>query len=291
MRSPFRDLLNYSRLGINFNLGSATKLSEPLYWVNPLEVVLKDISELKNKQQLSLEDSDNDGVIDVIDREPNTPPDVPVDTKGRTLDSDRDGVADYKDIEPFNPPRPGEVVNSEGVVVNPINRPGIADGGGGVTEDRVREIIGEELEIFKTEYNLTENANSVADWFLPMLHFPSGSYTVKYSDYGTLAGIARLLKSNAKIRLVVTGFTDQTGENQQNEVLSYDRAREVIDHLVVLHGIGRGRLILQWQGQDDPLVPTSSSFVNRRVEFRVATSDDIEKDPPEGYEVKDLDGY
>ncbi len=292
-RSVFGDMLNYARLGINFNLGSRSKLSEPLYWINPLDVVLKDISELKDKQDIVLEDSDKDGVLDIIDQEQNTPPDVPVDTKGRTLDSDRDGIADYKDMEPYNPPRPGEVVNASGVIENPINRPG--GGGGGVTEDRVIELIDERIDVkidekFK-ELRLTENVGSVAEWFLPMIHFGVDASTVKYSDYGTLASIAQMMKGNAQLRLVVIGFTDETGQEERNNALSYDRAREVIDHLVVYHGIGRGRLVLQWQGQNKALVPTASSYVNRRVEFRVATSEDVEMDPPEGYEATTSDGY
>ncbi len=256
--SVFGDMMNYTRLGINFNIGNTKKLSEPLYWINPLDVVLKDISDLKEKQELTLEDLDKDGVIDILDQEPNTPPDVPVDTKGRTLDSDRDGIADYQDLEPYNPPRPGEVVNSQGVIENPINRPGM---NAGVTEERVKELIDEALE----KYDLTEQASSVAEWFLPMIHFPTDSYTIKYSDYGTLASIARMLKSNPDLRLAVTGFTDETGPEAYNVSLSYDRAKAIIDHFVVYHGIGRGRLVLHYQGQDKALVPQVSSYVNRRV--------------------------
>lgn len=42
-------------------------------------------------------DSDGDGVIDSMDRCPNTPSGVAVGRDGCALDSDRDGVADYKD--------------------------------------------------------------------------------------------------------------------------------------------------------------------------------------------------
>jgi len=62
------------------------------------------------------------------------------------------------------------------------------------------------------------------------------------------------------------------------------------------HGIGRGRLVLQWKGESDLLVPAGNSYMNRRVEFRVAQSDDIEMDPPrgeveQGSEVGDDGGY
>ena len=300
-RTAFGDILNYSKLGLNFNIGNPTKLTEPLYWINPLEVVLKDISDLKSKQQIALDDSDNDGVLDIVDKEPNTPPDVPVDTKGRTLDSDRDGVADYKDLEPYNPPRPGEVVNEQGVIEVAEGSYGtetgaggtISSGGGGrrytagVTEERVKELIDEALQ----DYRLTENATSVAEWFLPMIHFSSGSNSINYGDYGTLAGIGKMMKGNNNLKLLVTGFTDETGQETENQFLSYERAKEVVEHLVVYHGIGRGRLILNWKGQSEALVPTQSSYINRRVEFSVAKPSDVEMDPPEGYVSKDLEGY
>ncbi|MBW1711492.1 MAG: VWA domain-containing protein [Deltaproteobacteria bacterium] len=48
-------------------------------------------------------DSDGDGVTDDLDRCPNTPKEVTVDTKGCPLDSDGDGVPDYLDKCPNTP--------------------------------------------------------------------------------------------------------------------------------------------------------------------------------------------
>jgi OOP family OmpA-OmpF porin len=299
--SLFRDVVHLTGLVVNVNIGDASRYSEPLYWVNPLENVMKDIADLKEGQTLSIEDTDGDGVIDAIDQEPNTPPDVPVDTKGRTLDSDRDGVPDYKDREPYFPPRPGERVDEEGIVVNPISTQG-----GGVSEDRVREIIAEELQNYQIRTDQTGGVTggggtpggpggpvgtaAVAEWFLPMIHFGTDASTVKYSDYGTLASIARMMKGNPGIRLVITGFADASAPESYNNELSYERAKSVVEHLVNNHGIGRGRLVLQWKGEAELLVPTGSSYMNRRVEFRVAQPNDVEMDPPSGGS-KSSDGY
>ena len=287
-RSLFRDLGNFTALTVNINIGDRSKYSEPLYWVNPLENVMKDIEDLKGGQALAIEDTDGDGVIDAIDQEPNTPPDVPVDTKGRTLDSDRDGVADYQDREPYFPPRPGERVDGEGVVINPIT----PQGGGGVTEDRVRELIAEELQNYQLRNDQGGNTGGgttgggsgapMAEWFLPMIHFGTDASTIKYSDYGTLASIARMMKGNPSLRLVVTGFADASAPETYNNDLSYKRAKSVVDHLVNNHGVGRGRLLIEWKGESELLVPTGSSYMNRRVEFRVAQPGDVEMDPPSG---------
>ncbi|MCB9283775.1 MAG: OmpA family protein [Lewinellaceae bacterium] len=274
----WRDIINYTNLRLNFNLRRGGKLAEPLYWVNPLDVVLNDISELKARPVLDLTDTDKDGVIDIIDQDKNSPPGAPVDTRGVPLDSDDDGIADYLDKEPYSPP--GTSVDGEGVAQNPQYQ----------NQDYVTR---DELD------RLLENAveggggpgAAVVDWFLPMVHFNIDSYKIRESDYGNLASIANVLKSNPKIRIVVQGFTDKTASDDYNNILSYNRAQAAIDHLVNLNGIDRNRLVLQYGGESNNLVPSSgSSLMNRRVEFRVATKDDVEMPAPQGGTTPKVEG-
>lgn len=288
-KSAFGDSFNYTNIRFNFNIGGSDK-SEPLYWVNPFDIALADINKRASRNaDLAISDSDEDGVIDVLDQEPDTAPDAIVDTKGRTLDSDRDGVPDHQDMEPYYTPRPGERINNQGVVENPIVS-------GGVTEERVRELIDEALSNYQAPVtNNSETVNSggvsMTNLFLPMVHFASGSDVIKYSDYGSLASIARVIKGSPDLRIVVVGHTDQTGDEATNNELSYNRALAVIEHLVNNHGVSRGRLVLHWGGQGDPLVPATSSYMNRRVEFRVASPDDVEMDPPSFGTDSNGDGY
>ncbi len=60
-------------------------------------------------------DSDGDGVPDLRDRCPNTPPGVAVDINGCPLDSDNDGVPDHRDDEPDSPR--GAIVDARGVTI------------------------------------------------------------------------------------------------------------------------------------------------------------------------------
>lgn len=97
------DSYNYLSLGANFNLGS--KSVEPLWWINPLDYAY---GELNNPKHMKLpkpvyEDSDADGVLDQLDREPNTPAGCPVDTHGVSRDTDGDGVPDCKDKQLITP--------------------------------------------------------------------------------------------------------------------------------------------------------------------------------------------
>jgi hypothetical protein len=101
--TPNWDSYNYLSLGLNINLGA--KRVEPLWWINPLDYVY---SELNNPRHMKLpkptfDDADGDGVIDQLDREPNTPADCPVDTHGVTKDTDGDGVPDCKDKQLITP--------------------------------------------------------------------------------------------------------------------------------------------------------------------------------------------
>lgn len=277
-KSTFRDVVSFTNITINFNIGSSSSKTEPLYWINPLDGVMNSIDDKINQRTTGLiKDEDGDGVIDAIDLDPNTPAGAMVDTKGRTLDSDRDGVPDHIDKEPFYMPQANEKVDENGVVINPqAGGPGRPGNGGGVTEERVKELIDQALQ----NYQIADNRSSAAEWFLPMLHFTSSSSQIKYSDYGNLAGVARMMKANPNIRLVVTGFTDSTGSESVNNQLSFERSKNVIEHLVNNHGVARGRFVLQWKGSADNLVPTNSSYMNRRAEFRIAGPGDVEMDAP-----------
>ena len=263
----WRDIMNYTALRLNFNLRSGGSKAEPLYWINPMDVVLSNISELRARPVFDLTDTDDDGVIDMIDQEPETPTGAPVDTRGVTLDSDKDGVADYMDQEPYSPP--SYSVDANGVAQMP-------DQTNYVTRDEVENMI-------NNAFTTGKGGGSLVDWFLPMIHFNIDSYSIRYADYGNLANIAQVLKSNPDISIVVQGYTDKTASDNYNAVLSYNRAQAAIDHMVNELGVNRDRLILNYGGEDSTLVPTNgSSFMNRRVEFRVAQPGDAEMKRPEG---------
>lgn len=268
-RTSFRDVPNYTSIRLNFNIGNAEAQAEPLYWINPLDAMMADISELKARPKLDLTDTDKDGVIDMLDQELNTPTGAPVDTRGIALDSDRDGVKDYEDKEPYSPP--GYAVNTDGISTRPATP----------SESRVNELIDAKLR----DYFMSDKDNglgSLAGWFLPMIHFDIDRARIRQADYGHMSSIAYVLKNNPRLRVVVTGHTDKTASAEYNTTLSYDRARAAIDFLVNIHGIDRQRLILNYGGEENTLVPSSgSNFMNRRVEFRIAT-DEKEMGPPGG---------
>ena len=268
--TTYRDNLNYANLRLNFNIGDDSELAEPLYWVNPLNQVIDELTELKARPVLDLTDTDGDGIIDMLDQEIDTPEGATVDTRGVALDSDGDGVKDFEDAEPYSPP--GMTVDSRGVAQVPTY----------MTRPEVDDLINSKLR----DYDATEKGRPVAsmeDWFLPMVHFNLDSYTIRKADYGHMKNVAQVMRANPSIRVVVQGYTDKLASDDYNRVLSYNRARSAKEYLVNRYGISPDRLIIKYDGEADVLVPTQSgSFMNRRVEFKVAQAGDTDMGQPSG---------
>ena len=262
-QTSYRDILQYSRVMLNFNIGSADEKSEPLYWINPMEGVAKNLEDLNARPVFDLTDTDGDGVIDMIDQEKDTPANAPVDTRGIALDSDGDGVKDYEDQEPYS--QPGYSVDGKGVAQTPKY----------VTQDDVDRSIENALKNYQPI-----GGGGISDWFLPMIHFNNDSYSIRYTDYGALKNVAEVLKNNPSARVVVKGYTDKTASDSYNTKLSYNRAKSAIEHLVQNYGIARDRLILNYGGEEMTLVPQSgSSLMNRRVEFSIANGENEMAEP------------
>ncbi len=275
-KTPSNDIAHYTSLRLGINIGSKEKRIEPLYWVNPLDASFNDIAELKQRPKFDLTDSDGDGVIDMIDQEISTPAGCPVDTRGITLDSDGDGVVDCKDEEPYSPP--GYEVSAAGIAQVPQEY---------MAEDDVVALINQRAGAMETSLN----------WFLPMIHFDLNKYYIKPEFYGALHNIAAVMRSHPDVKVVAFGFADNRSPTDYNNVLSYNRAKEAIDFLVSTYNIPRERFILNFGGEDAPLVSDlkdgydiSSTdefkhYMNRRVEFHVATSTDTNMERPAGPEA------
>ncbi len=284
------DVLSYSSLRLNINLGSKEKRSEPLYWVNPMDVMMRDVTELKNRPAFDLTDTDEDGVIDLLDQDNATPPGIQVDTRGLPLDSDGDGIPNHKDAEPYFPSDgvkkaiPAEPIATESDVerivnkrLNEYNRTGVVPGNEGQEEKTATSSS-------TSSYQRTgrpSHSASLANWFLPLVHFDIDSYKVRPADHSNLASISNMLHADEGLKIVVTGFTDKTASKDYNSTLSFKRAESVVEYLVKHHQVPRSQLVLQYNGEDSPLVPsTGSNLMNRRVEFRAATGSDMDMMAP-----------
>ena len=276
-RTTNLDIPHYGSIRLSFNLGNQSKRTEPLYWLNPISGAFGDLANVKSRPEFDLTDTDGDGVIDLVDQEISSPEGAPVDARGIILDSDGDGMSDYMDNEPYSPP--GYDVDNMGIAVVP---PRASDDIPEDIEDRVVDIINQKIVNMRTT------------WFLPMIHFDLDKYYIKPEFYATLYHVATVMQMHPDIKIVVKGHTDIRNPDPYNTVLSYRRAQAAVNYLMETYNLPRERFIIQYGGEDRPLVdglPDSHNiskreeiqqYMNRRVEFLVASPSDFEMASPSG---------
>jgi len=103
------------------------------------------------------------------------------------------------------------------------------------------------------------------------IFFAFDSWQLLPDSYPEMEKLLGLLNQNGKLRIEVSGHTDSTGTLEHNTKLSENRAKSVVDYLV-LKGVSPSRLT--WRGFADTK-PISENTTpegraqNRRTEFRV----------------------
>ena len=184
-------------------------------------------------------DSDNDGVLDNVDRCPGTAVSADVDVNGcklvkveeaplvvKDIDSDNDGIIDSKD----------KCLNS------------------------------------KAGINVDNNGCELQQSFvLKGVNFITGSGELTKESIQVLDDVADTLKNNPDLRVEIAGYTDDRGNYNLNQQLSQKRADSVKSHLVST-GVDGANLLVKGYGEDSPIADKSTSSgrsQNRRVEIHV----------------------
>ncbi|MCU0387669.1 MAG: OmpA family protein [Chitinophagaceae bacterium] len=245
--TPNSDALFTGNIGVNFNLGliGRKKASQqagkdeikkdlgdfsgkrvaPLWMHNPLS---QPFGELSNPTRMNmpkgwLEDSDNDGVPDQFDLEPNTPAGAPVDSRGRTRDTDGDGVPDYLDKELITP-----------TACQPVN----ADGVGKCPDPECCNKI-----------PVAPPAPACNIGSLPSVQFASGRSGMSSSATAILDAAASQILANPNCKICVVGHG---GSSKREQQLSWDRVNAVINYLNEKKGISRDRFVFKYGEAGDP---------------------------------------
>ncbi len=210
------DSYNYASVGLNFNLGG--KAVEPLYWLNPLDYAY---SELNNPHHLVipkpvLTDGDGDGVIDQLDREPNTPAGCPVDTHGVTRDTDGDGVPDCKDKQLITPTE-----------CQPVN----ADGVGKCPDPECcKNAVAVPITNCPSDY--------------PSLSFKGNAQTLSTDAKAMLHTVGVKLKANPTCNISIVGHPEASKTAQ---AVCVARNKAIVKYLTEQEGISEGRITTDCQ--------------------------------------------
>jgi outer membrane protein OmpA-like peptidoglycan-associated protein len=102
------------------------------------------------------------------------------------------------------------------------------------------------------------------------IQFETGKATLKKESFAMLDLIAELMHNYPDEKWAIDGYTDNTGNEEANYVLSQDRAVSVEDYLIG-KGVKADVLFAAGHGADNPIADNKSSKgreQNRRVEIK-----------------------
>lgn len=316
--APHYDHYFSTMVQLKFQIGK--NRVEPLWWLNPLDFTYKKLSDA-NPDKLAKElfkDTDEDGVPDRLDKEPNTKKGCPVDVKGVILDSDKDGIPDCDDKEPFSPPGypidangvavippnpccDNAAANDEDYVINPkTNKPYLDEDGkpikaGPSTDEFVinpktgKPYLDEDGKPIKNPNfgkKRVRNSNSGYDCSkmeMPGVFFDEDKYNIDPAYQSALHQIAEKLQMCPDVKMVITGVDESKNDQKYNEQLAYNRATSVVDYLVEKYGISRDRFVVKYQGgkKSDANKTPAERKKTRRVDVNYANDGEKgESNPP-----------
>jgi len=202
-------------------------------------------------------DKDADGVADMDDK----CPDVPGIAKYQGCpipDTDADGINDEED----KCPNVKGVSRYQGCPVPDTDNDGVND-----EEDKCPNEAGEASNFGcpVIDVVIVEKVKKAAQ----NIFFATGSYKLLPKSFASLKDVVNILKQNPSYKINVDGYTDITGNEEKNQVLSENRANSVKQYLID-NGIDESRITATGHGINDPIADNKTAAgraKNRRVEM------------------------
>ncbi len=245
----------YGTIGFSYYGIGKSKAKTPADWSPNQDASKKELEDLRAKlaaTEAKLVDTDNDGVANFLDAEPNTPAGSLVNSKGQAIvDMDGDGIVDSEDFCPtvkgtaeFKGCPMAFAQETKTVVIN--------------------EVAGKDLTgDIKTKVSVVSKD----------VNFDTKGTSVKGSFKKELDALAKLLNENTSLVVALHGHCDNVGEDVLNNQLSEDRAKSVKDYLVS-KGVSSSRISTKGFGISQPKLSNDTEkgrAANRRVELIVKT--------------------
>ena len=103
--------------------------------------------------------------------------------------------------------------------------------------------------------------------------YDTKSYSLDSDSKFVLDQFVKFLKENPTVKVSIQGHTDDEGDAGENQVLSENRAKGVVEYLVAA-GISKDRLKYEGYGETKPKVPNNSNSnraKNRRTEVMITS--------------------
>lgn len=209
------------------------------------------------KEYKGCPDTDGDGVFDDLDECPKVL--GPKDNKGCPWpDSDNDGLSDNKDDCP----------KIAGPVENRGCPYGDTDGDG--VNDNADECPKTPGPITNKGCPIIEKKDQeVVDMAVKNLEFETGKDIIEERSKPSLNTLAEKLKQKSEWNLLLSGHTDNVGDDDANMILSKNRSEAVKSYLIS-RGILESRIKVNYFGETKPIADNNipeGRQKNRRVEF------------------------
>ncbi len=201
-------------------------------------------------------DSDGDGVTNDKDKCPGTPKGIKVDKDGCPLDSDGDGVTDDRDLCPDTPT--GTKVDDRGCPLDDV------------VDRELTPPLTSDVPCLEVPKNIKGvRIDDKGCWMLESMLFDFNKTVIKKKYYKQLNELAKVLKKNPDLRVIIHGHTDNIGTAEYNQRLSEKRAQAVLKYLKS-KGVEAKRLSTVGYGYSKPAASDTTKqgrSKNRRVEL------------------------
>jgi len=137
--------------------------------------------------------------------------------------------------------------------------------------DEVNTAVLNFYDILLTKDFLLEKVEVGAKVVLKNIYFEFNKATLKEASFRELENVIGFMKDNPKVKIKITGHTDNVGSRQYNLNLSQARAKSVVEH-IKSKGIDPGRMEYKGYAFDQPIADNDTEegrAQNRRVEFEI----------------------
>jgi outer membrane protein OmpA-like peptidoglycan-associated protein len=149
-------------------------------------------------------------------------------------------------------------------------KPNFYGGASGLYLDNKEKKLREQMA--GTGVDVGRNPDGSVQLIMPgSITFDTNKSNIKPNFYGTLNKVAQTLAEDNKSAILVTGYTDNTGNDSINIPLSQARAQSVKNYLSS-QGVSSSRIDAQGLGSSNPIASNATAAgkeQNRRVEISI----------------------
>lgn len=120
---------------------------------------------------------------------------------------------------------------------------------------------------------LTADESNILSEALEGVKFKTDSDELLIESLPKLDAVAEVMKHHPEIKLIIDGYTDNTGASEYNHSLSLKRANAAKNRLVIVDGVAADRITTHGYGEERPIATNDTPegrATNRRIEFNVS---------------------